>query len=166
MSDGIIKQEGGCLCGVVRFAVSAPPTRVTMCYCRFCQKATGSWGMVEPIFEKTAFDFIQGAPKTFKLPSAGSGKEVTIHFCDTCGTKLALTFERWTDIVGVYAGAFDDPDWFPRDGDDAKAIFLSAAQHGTIVPPHVKTYRDHATTNDGEPLDATVFGAPHILERS
>jgi len=122
--------------------------------------------MVEPLFEKSMFEVTLGTPKTFKLASAGSGKEVTIHFCDTCGTKLALTFERWADIVGVYAGTFDDPNWFPRDGEDAKAIFLSSAQHGTIVPPNVKSYQDHSTTNDGTPLEATVFDAPHIVDRS
>ena len=161
-----LRQDGGCLCGRVRYATTAPPTRVTICYCRFCQRATGALGMVEPIFEKSTFEVTQGEPKTFKLPSAGSGKEVTIHFCDTCGTKLALTFERWTDIVGVYAGTFDDPDWIPREGEDVKAIFLSSAQHGTIVPPNIKAYQDHATTNEGAPLEATVFEAPHVIQKT
>lgn len=158
-----MRQEGGCLCGQIRYAVEAAPIRVTMCYCRFCQKATGSWGMVEPIFEKPAFKITAGTPKTFQLPSAGSGKQVTIHFCENCSTKLFLTFERWTDIVGVYAGAFDDPNWFPRDGENARHVFLTSAQIGTIVSPGVKTYQNHATTNDGTPLEATVFDMPHVI---
>jgi hypothetical protein len=42
--------EGGCLCGAVRYETLADPLRVTTCHCRFCQRATGSAYMVEPIF--------------------------------------------------------------------------------------------------------------------
>ena len=33
---------GGCQCGAVRFAVSAPPTKISVCHCRMCQKASGA----------------------------------------------------------------------------------------------------------------------------
>ena len=45
------RNEGGCLCGAVRFATLGEPSRVTVCHCRFCQKATGSAYLVEPIFD-------------------------------------------------------------------------------------------------------------------
>lgn len=34
---------GGCQCGAVRFAVEAPLGRASICHCRMCQKATGSF---------------------------------------------------------------------------------------------------------------------------
>lgn len=160
-----MREEGGCLCGALRYAVGAEPMRVTICYCRFCQRATGSTTMVEPIFNIEDFAFIAGEATTYDLISAGSGKRVTAHFCATCGTKVLLSFERWPDLVGVYAGTFDDPDWFERTGENVKVIFLSSAQDGTIVPPHIKAYEDHATTNDGDPLTPTVFDAPHVIHR-
>ena len=43
---------GGCLCGAIRYATSADPVRVTYCHCKFCQRATGSAYMVEPIFAR------------------------------------------------------------------------------------------------------------------
>ena len=33
---------GGCQCGAIRFALSAPPTKVSICHCRMCQKASGA----------------------------------------------------------------------------------------------------------------------------
>ena len=84
----MVRNEGGCLCERVRYATLALPSRVTVCHCRFCQKATGSAYMVEPIFEADNFVVLTGLPKTFNWVSAGSGKAVNVHFCVDCGTKL------------------------------------------------------------------------------
>ncbi|WP_157230911.1 GFA family protein [Kiloniella laminariae] len=155
--------EGGCLCGEVRYAVQAAPVRVTFCHCKFCQKATGSAYLVEPIFEAACFATIRGSAKVYKHKSEGSGKKVYIHFCATCGTKLYLTFERFADAVGVYGGTFDDPDWFDRTGETAKHIFLETAQRGTIIPPGINCYLAHATTNDGTAVNPQVYDKPRMF---
>ena len=82
-----------------------------MCHCKFCQRATGGAYLVEPVFESADFKILQGKPKCYTHVSEGSGKEVYIHFCDTCGTKLYLTFERFKGAVGLYGGTLDDPNW-------------------------------------------------------
>lgn len=161
----MIAHEGGCLCRAVRYATDGPPTRVTICFCRFCQRATGSTGMVEPIFAKTAFRIVAGTPAKFDSISRGSGKRVGAHFCQTCGTKLFLDFDRFPDAVGVYAGTFDDPNWFDRSPANTKFIFLEAAQHGTIVPAGFNTFHEHAMTNDGVPIDPVVHSTPHTIAR-
>jgi hypothetical protein len=155
--------QGSCLCGDLRYRVEAPPLHVTTCHCRFCQRATGGAYLVEPIFERKVFSILQGVAKVYDHRSAGSGRIVHIHFCDRCGTKLFLTFDRWPDIVGVYGGTFDDPDWYARTPENSKHIFLSVAQAGTVIPPGVKTYPEHATTNDGTPLEPTVFAEPVVI---
>ncbi|MFN0113741.1 MAG: GFA family protein [Paracoccaceae bacterium] len=154
---------GGCLCGRVRFELSQAPIRVTVCHCRFCQKATGSAYMVEPIFERDALSVLTGAPSVYDHVSAGSGKLVHVHFCRDCGTKLWLTFERFPDAVGVYAGTFDDPCWFPIQPETSKHIFLGAARRDTVIPPGLPTFREHATANDGMPLEPTIFASPHLI---
>jgi hypothetical protein len=156
-------QEGGCLCGAIRYGVTSPPMRVTICHCRFCQRATGSAFLVEPIFAKSDFAVISGQPKVYRQRSAGSGKMVDVHFCGDCGTKLFLTFERFPDAVGVYGGTFDDPNWFERSAAKTRHIFVGVAQRGTVIPAGIKYYEAHATTNDGEPIESRIFDAPHVI---
>ena len=151
---------GGCLCGVLRYETRADPVRVTICHCRFCQRATGSAYMVEPIFRCEDLTVLAGQPSVFDIRSSGSGKVVHVHFCATCGTKLYLTFERFPGLCGVYAGTFDEPNWFSIDSKNSKHIFVGVARHDTILPAGVSVFTEHATTNDGTPCEATVFDQP------
>jgi len=157
------KNEGGCLCGRVRYATLAMPDRVTVCHCRFCQRATGSAYMVEPIFGKGDFTLLEGSPRTFDQMSEGSGKTVHIHFCGDCGTRLWLSFDRFPDAIGIYAGTFDDPCWFPIDPASSKHIFLGAARSDTVIPAGLPTFVEHATTNDGIAQQATIFETHHKI---
>ena len=119
--------------------------------------------MVEPIFDKQDFSMLAGEPKIYTHTSVGSGKQVFIHFCDTCGTKLFLTFERFADVVGVYGGTFDDPNWFEVTPENAKHIFLGVAQRGTVIPSGMNTFIEHATENDGTPIEPTIFASPQVM---
>jgi hypothetical protein len=159
----MLAQEGGCLCGDLRFKTTSPPIRVTICHCRFCQRATGSAYLVEPIFRRTDFEVTKGTATSYRHRSEGSGKIVNVHFCQKCGTKLYLTFERFPDVVGVYGGTFDDPNWFERSAENSRHIFLGVAQRGTVIPAGVKTFREHATTNAGEPIEPMIFDRPHVI---
>ena len=88
-----------------------------------------------------------------------------VHFCQTCGTKLYLTFERFAGACGVYAGTFDEPDWFAIGADNAKHIYLDVARHDTVLPAGINVFRQHATLNDGTPLEPVVFDVPHVVGR-
>lgn len=154
------QNDGGCLCGGVRYATRSDPVRVTYCHCRFCQRATGGAYLVEPIFQRANFGVTSGVPTQFAHVSEGSGKLVTINFCARCGTKLFLEFERYPDLIGVYGGTFDDPDWFPRDPGNSKHIFLDVAQRGTVIPAGIDTFRQHATETDGTPIEPQAYEAP------
>jgi hypothetical protein len=157
--------HGGCLCGAVRYAANSEPIRVTFCHCKFCQRATGSAYMVEPIFQRASFEITSGTPVAYTLASEGSGKRVTINFCATCGTKLFLDLERFPEIFGVYGGTFDDPNWFERTPRTSLHIFLGSAQHGTVIPARVRAFREHAILNDGTPVEPLTFGQPHTIEK-
>ena len=154
------KHEGGCLCGRVRYGATADPLWITVCYCRFCQRATGSDRMIEPIFDVGAVAFTQGTPAVFTLPSEGSGRDIHIHFCSECGTKLALTFARWPDRLGIYIGTLDDPGMIPVTSDTAKQIFVSEARPDTVIFAGLPTYLRHATENDGTPIEPWLAEIP------
>lgn len=121
--------------------------------------------MVEPIFDAADFAVLSGEPRVFDQVSAGSGKIVHVHFCADCGTKLWLSFERFPDAFGIYAGTFDDPCWFEIEAATAKHIFLGTARPDTVIPAGLPTYVEHATTNDGTPQSATVFETCHQMGR-
>lgn len=155
--------EGRCLCGKLSYSVDAPADWVTVCFCRFCQRATGGSGMIEPIFPREAFHLRTGEPAVYDHVSGGSGKLVHVHFCRDCGTKLWLTFERWPDRLGLYSGALDNPDDIQMTPENTKFIFLEAARSGTLVPPGIKTYQAHAATTEGAPLPPDIFEAVHEI---
>jgi hypothetical protein len=155
--------QGGCLCGAVRYGVQKQPARTTLCHCKFCQRATGGAYLVEPVFQSADFQIVKGIPKQYTHVSEGSGKNVYVHFCDVCGTKLYLTFERFDGAVGLYGGTLDDPNWLEITPETSKHIFLSEAKKGTVIPAHVATYDRHATENDGTPIAATYFDEAHII---
>lgn len=157
-------QRGRCLCGGIEYDTGSQPLWVTVCYCRFCQRATGSDRMIEPIYERDTFAITKGQPTVFTLPSEGSGKDVHVHFCNRCGTKLALTFERWPDRLGIYIGTLDEPASIEPTPENSKHIFVCEARPGTILPPGFKTYDRHATENDGTALEPIIHTAPHLVK--
>ena len=120
--------------------------------------------MVEPVFAASEFALTQGRPRIYSHVSAGSGKDVHINFCETCGTKIFLTFERFEGAVGLYGGTLDDPNWLDITSDNSKHIFLCAAQKETIIPPHINAFAEHAMQNDGTPIAPMIFDAPQKIK--
>ncbi len=89
---------GGCQCGAVRFRV-AELGRASICHCRMCQKAFGSF--FGPFV--TAHDVVwtRGEPKRFR-----SSNLAERGFCGDCGTPLTIEDQDGTELA---VGAFDDP---------------------------------------------------------
>ena len=116
--------------------------------------------MIQPVFEKQDFSFSAATPTVFTTHSDGSGKDINVHFCSDCGTKLALTFERWTDKIGLYIGTLDNPDAIKVGPDNCKHIFVSEARSGTLLPPNVKVFDRHAVEIDGTPIEPTIHSKP------
>ena len=95
---------GGCQCGAVRFAVSAPPNRISICHCRMCQKATGAPFASFADIEQTDFTWTRGKPAAFQSSSIAMR-----DFCAACGTPLS--FRRIDGPrIEILTGNFDRPD--------------------------------------------------------
>ena len=60
---------GGCQCGAIRFAVTAPPVKVSICHCRMCQKASGAPFASFADIDKREFAWTRGKPAAFKSSS-------------------------------------------------------------------------------------------------
>lgn len=155
--------EGGCLCGGVRYSVNCYPTDVIVCHCRFCQRSTGSAAMQETLFPMESLQVTCGKTKTYTHISEGSGKSIFVNFCENCGTKLYLTFERFPTIVGVYSGTFDDPDWYSRTPENTQYFFLKNAPIGTMIPAGFEVFHEHYWQSEGIPAKTQVFDAHTVV---
>ena len=95
---------GGCQCGAIRFALSAAPTRVSICHCRMCQKATGAPFASLADIPNENFAWTRGKPAAFKSSSIAER-----DFCAKCGTPLSYRRIDGPNIE-IMTGAFDRPD--------------------------------------------------------
>jgi hypothetical protein len=85
---------GGCSCGAVRFEVTGAPSKVGVCHCLECRKATGSVFFAYADWPLPALSY-SGIPKTF------AGRS----FCDNCGSRL---FQLSEGSAEISLGALDD----------------------------------------------------------
>jgi hypothetical protein len=158
------RNNGKCQCGAISYSVEGEPLITTICYCKFCQKATGSAYAIEPIFPKENMTVKGGTPKTYVHVSDGSGSKFYVHFCAQCGTKVFITFDRWPDQIAIYGGMFDDPDWFEMRPDNMQHIYVGSARKGTVIPANFRTYDAHAFTNEGIAIKPTIYSEPKLIE--
>ena len=101
---------GGCLCQAVRYEFSTEPLMAVHCYCRDCQKATGSAFATVFGISQAAFRLLQGEPGEFTV-TANSGRAVTRQFCKVCGSPLFTKAEMAPGLIFIKAGSLDDPSW-------------------------------------------------------
>src|ERR1700761_3839971 len=99
--------SGGCLCGKVRFEISADrPQAVRHCWCRVCQYLSGGAGTVNAIFPKEA---VTATGQTAVYAStADSGTAMRRTFCPACGTQLFSEAVPRPHQIIVRVGALDD----------------------------------------------------------
>ena len=163
--------QGGCLCGSVRYQVTSEPTDVINCHCKFCQRATGSAYLVETLFPKEDLILTKGKTRVYDHVSEGSGKTIHVNFCENCGTKRFLAFDRFPTIVGVYSGTFADSNWFSRTPDNTQYFFLSEAANGSILPAGYEVFHEHYWESEGVASTPQVFDthtvvSPEVKEKS
>jgi len=104
---------GGCLCGQVRYETDAAPAWTAICYCRDCQRASGSGYMPVMGVRRDAMR-ISGETRAYEVRAARGGPS-TRHFCPTCGSLIFGGVEGPADgTMSVYVGTLDDPSvWSP-----------------------------------------------------
>ena len=99
--------QGGCLCGKVRYKISADPVFSGVCHCKSCQKGTGS-----------AFAVVVAVPSpgvavtgalTAYVGKGDSGKDITRRFCPSCGSPISSEAEMMPNVTMIEVGTLDDP---------------------------------------------------------
>jgi hypothetical protein len=112
---------GGCLCGAVRYKVSADLIFSGKCYCDDCRKTSGSGhGSVYAVPEQSVT--ITGKLTEFKK-AGGSGQPITRRFCPVCGSRISATATVMPGVMMITASSLDDPTKFTSQ----MSIFTSRA---------------------------------------
>lgn len=97
---------GGCVCGVVRFAVSEPLVSAGWCHCTRCRRRTGAHASPQARVAPGSFRLTAGADVVTEYTPAGGG--FVKAFCSVCGSHLySREPDGWTQ-VSARLGAFDD----------------------------------------------------------
>ena len=96
--------SGGCMCGSVRYRLTAEPMRVGLCHCETCRRNTGAAFGVFAVVRRGDLQVLSGETGWFQ--SSPVGKR---HFCRSCGSPV---FSEWTDSddIDVYVGSLDEPE--------------------------------------------------------
>ena len=122
---------GGCLCGAVRFTISADPIGARMCWCRDCQRIASGSATVNVLFPEEAVS-ITGDLGLFTM-IADSGNTVERGFCKVCGSQI---YSRTVTPKGlpmrVRAGTLDDPELCAPTA----AILTESAPSWAPIPDH------------------------------
>ena len=98
--------EGGCLCGGVRYRVTAAAIDTGYCHCRMCQRNSGAPVVAWTTFPAMSFSWTAGSPATYV-----SSPQIQRQFCAHCGSYLVFRREDSTE-VSVNTASLDDPGAF------------------------------------------------------
>ncbi|HXB16043.1 MAG TPA: GFA family protein [Solirubrobacteraceae bacterium] len=123
--------QGGCLCGAVRYEITAPFLSAGYCHCTRCQRRTGTGSSANGRVLQSGFVLLQGEEhlKAYTPPGGGAPK----LFCVECGSAVFSGEPLSDEQVAVRLGTLDaDPGirpeyrmfvdfaapWEPLPGDD------------------------------------------------
>jgi hypothetical protein len=107
MSDWKLPWDGGCLCGGVRFRVSAPPLLAMACHCTGCQKLSASAFSVTIVVPSAGFEILKGEPVTGGLHSVH--KQL---YCPDCKNWMFTHPQGLDFMVNIRATMLDEHRWY------------------------------------------------------
>jgi hypothetical protein len=103
---------GGCLCGGVRYEITAPLGQAGYCHCTRCQRRTGAAASANAAVEPGSVRFTAGEELVKAWEPDGGWAKL---FCGECGSALFSRAPGSTDPGGVRLGTIDgDPGVRPR----------------------------------------------------
>ncbi len=100
------QMTGGCLCGAVRFEVSAPASDLYHCHCSMCRKMHGTAFATYAVIARSAMALTRGEDN---LSSFKSSPGVNRSFCRTCGCQIMIDVADEPDNRWFMPAILDDP---------------------------------------------------------
>ena len=99
-------QEGGCVCGATRYAVSGEPLSVHACHCTDCQTLSGSAFGLSMILKEADIRLTRGETAVDRY--SANDNTAHRHHCTTCGTAVWFSSPDYPGIIALKPGTLDD----------------------------------------------------------
>jgi len=104
---------GSCLCGKVKYAITAELQRFYFCHCEQCRKITGSSFASNILAKPAEIRWLAGKENITRFDYPGE-RSFTKVFCKECGSGLPFLNESGTTLY-IPAGSLDcDPQIRPE----------------------------------------------------
>jgi hypothetical protein len=105
--------RGRCLCGGVRFQVTAPFETAGYCHCRHCQRRSGTTFTLGARVGVEHFEILEGAELIRIFTPPGGWPKA---FCERCGGHLYSGDRERGPLLGIRVGALEGdpgirPEW-------------------------------------------------------
>lgn len=106
----MIKHQGGCHCGNIKFSTEYDPMLVMACHCKTCDKMLGVGTGVTAIYGEEEVSF-EGELKRYSLRGS-SGNQLHYEFCGNCGNNIVTKPDLIAGMMYIHVGSFDNPQAF------------------------------------------------------
>lgn len=124
---------GGCLCGAVRYTLSAEPVAARRCWCRLCQYLAAGTATANLIVPRDGLALTEAL--TEFVSKADSGNVMRRHFCPRCGTPIGGLADARPHLYVLRIGTLDDPDLYPPQA----TIWTDAAPRWALIDHDLPT---------------------------
>ena len=142
MAQYSIPYEGGCRCGAIRYKCSAEPIASYHCYCRDCQRESGTAFGSRISINTPDFSLLSGEPKWYGT-GPDDGERVHRYFCEACGSGI-YSVNTEIDIVFISVGSLDDPSVFQP----TMSFWVSSAQPWVTVNENLTNFDTQPTLEE------------------
>ncbi|MBP8234434.1 GFA family protein [Rhizorhabdus sp.] len=128
----------GCLCGAVRFTITADPLGARTCWCRLCQYLGGGTATANVVFPRDKVSWTGHI--RYHESIADSGNHMRRGFCPKCGTPLTSEALERPHLVFLRIGALDDPDLIGPD----MTLWTSQAPDWACISDNIPRFDEQA----------------------
>lgn len=132
--------QGSCLCGKIKFTLSADIKDIVYCHCSQCRKAQGSAFATNANVKQDSFNFISGEDN---LSAYHYSEEQTKFFCKSCGSPIMSKNTNNPDTVRIRLGTIES-DITERP---SAHIFVSSKANWEEISGSLPQYKEYKTNN-------------------
>ncbi len=139
MGEKTMPITGGCLCGAVRFQITAKPLAAYYCHCTMCQKSGGGPFMAGATVPLEGFTYTKGSPLRYE-----SSPGIVRLFCGACGSPVGYQAAENPKLADFALGCLDDPNIIKPESHQFTSTQVSWCQLHDDLPRYTEASEEVA----------------------